>query len=307
MFNLAVSNLVKHQPVLHLDTLLRRLHFKHVCIVNESGEVEQLISPDAGLQIERIPDALLAKLRADHDTHTTPMSNVLPDLKGQPTLFLWYAVSRNQYALGALDTAYFIQLQKAISFGEKGHAAIVDRNGRIIAHPLRQWQDSMRDISQLDPIRRMIAGETGVSWFYSPAVTADMVAGFTTVPRTGWGVMVPQPLSELQSHVSEAKWAIWSVVGAVLLGSAIVGWLLSKWLASHLHHIGEVAERFAKGDDEARVGEQEIFQTRETAALAAQFDTMADDVVSSGQAQRESEERFREFAQIAADWFWETT
>ncbi len=306
VFNLAVSNLDKHQPVLHLDTLLRRLHFKHVCIVNESGEVEQLISPASDLQIERVPDALLAKLRAHNDAHPMPISNVLPDLAGEPTLFLWYAINRNQYALGALDTAYFIQLQKAISFGKKGHAAIVDRSGRIIAHPLQPWQESMKDISHLDPISRMIAGETGVSWFYSPAVKADMVAGFTTVPKTGWGVMVPQPLSELQAHVSEVKWSVWSVVGAILLASAIIGWLLSKWLASHLHHIGDVAERFAKGFHEARVGEQGAFQTREAAALATQFDTMADEVGSSWQAQRESEERFREFAQIAADWFWET-
>ncbi len=139
VFNLAVSNLDKDQPVLHLDTLLKRLHFKHICIVNELGEIEKLIVPGADLQIERIPDALLAKLRADEDANSILISNVLPDLDGEPTLFLWYAVSRTQYALGALDTAYFIQLQKAISFGEKGHAAIVDRSGRIIAHPLQPW------------------------------------------------------------------------------------------------------------------------------------------------------------------------
>jgi PAS domain S-box-containing protein len=33
---------------------------------------------------------------------------------------------------------------------------------------------------------------------------------------------------------------------------------------------------------------------------------MADEVTTSWQARRESEERFRGFAQIAADWFWET-
>lgn len=306
VFNLAVSSLDKSQPILHLDTLLRRLHFKHVCIVNEYGEVKQLIAPDADLQIERIPDALLAKLRTENDTRATPMSNVLPALAGDPTLFLWYAISPGQYALGALDTAYFSQLQKAISFGEKGHAAIVDRSGHIIAHPLQAWQDSMKDISHLDPIRRMMAGETGVSWFYSPAVKADMVAGFTTVPKTGWDVMVPQPVSELQAHVNKVKRAVWSMVGAILLASAVIGWLVSKWLASPLHRIGETAERFAKGGYDARAGEQGALQTREAATLATQFDTMADEVVSSGQAQREIEERFREFAEIAADWFWET-
>ncbi len=306
VFQLAVANLVPHQPVRELDTLLDRLHFKHICIVNELGEVEQVISPHANLRIERVSETLLNKLRAGDQVNDMPLSNVLPDRKGRPTLYLWYAINSRQYALGALDTTYFIELQKAISFGESGHAAIVDRSGHIIAHPLASWQAEMKDISELDPIRRMIAGETGVSWFYSPALKADMVAGFTTVPKTGWGVMVPQPLSELRAHVGEVKRVVWLVVALILLASAVVGWLLSKWLALNLQRFGEVAARFATGDHEARVGRRDTFQMHEVATLSTQFDRMADDVVNSWQAQRESEERFREFAQIAADWFWET-
>ena len=44
----------------------------------------------------------------------------------------------------------------------------------------------------------MLARETGTTVFYSPALEADMVTGFTHVPMTGWGVMVPQPVAELR-------------------------------------------------------------------------------------------------------------
>jgi PAS domain-containing protein len=77
-------------------------------------------------------------------------------------------------------------------------------------------------------------------------------------------------------------------------------------LAVPLRQIGLVAARFASGCYEARGSDGEALYTRETAHLAAQFNAMADEVNRSWQAQRESEERFREFAQIAADWFWET-
>jgi len=306
VFQFAVANLLAYQPVRELDTLLGRLHFKHVCIVNERGEVEQMVSSHADLQMEGISPAFWNHLQVQHQTHDITFSNVLPDHHGNPTLYIWYAINSRQYALGALKTTYFIQLQKAISFGERGHAAIVDRSGHIIAHPLKQWQKEMKDVSQLDPVSRMIAGETGVSWFYSPALKADMVAGFTTVSKTGWGVMVPQPLSELQAHVSKVKRVVWSVVGLILLASAMVGWLLPKPLASNLQRLGEVAERVSRGERDVRVGNQDAIFTHEVAALATQFDRMADAVVNSWQAQRESEERFREFAQIAADWFWET-
>ncbi|MDH3604859.1 MAG: PAS domain S-box protein, partial [Candidatus Tectomicrobia bacterium] len=308
VFYLAALNMANHQSILHLDALLRRLHFKHICIVTSLGRVEQLISPTPGLQIEYIPEKLLQKLLASGggEEYQPTLSNVLPDQNGEPTLYLWYPISSNRYALGALKSTYFVQLQKAVTFGQNGHAAIVDRSGRIIAHPHPQWQASMKDISGLDPIRRMLAGETGVSWFYSPAVKANMVAGFTTTPDTGWGIMVPQPVSELKANVAQVKWLIWPVVGMILLGSALLGSLVSRWLASHLHHIGETAERFAIGLYDARVGTLGRFQTREAASLAAQFNTMADEVTTSWQARRESEERFRDFAQIAADWFWET-
>lgn len=295
VFQLAVLNLVRNQPTPNLNTLLRRLHFKHICIVNSTGEVKQLISTRPAPHIERIPRRLLTKLGIGQAEAKGPptLSNVLPDRNGKPTLYLWHPLRQDRYALGALDTTYFVQLQQSISFGQKGHAAIVDRTGAIIAHPNPKWQATMKDLSDLDPVRRMRIGETGVSWFFSPAVQAPMVAGFTTTPRTGWGVMVPQPVSELEVRVSSAKRVIWSVVGAILLSSAILGGLVSHWLAAQLNRIGATAERFASGCDTARVGELGAFQTREAAGLATQFNAMADEVTRSWQARRESEERFR--------------
>ena len=308
VFYLAALNIARQQPILHLDALLRRLHFKHICIVNRLGRVERLISPTPGRQIEHLPEQLLRNLLAagGGEEYQPTFSNVLADQNGEPTLYLWYPISPGRYALGALKSTYFVQLQQAITFGQNGYAAIVDRSGHIIAHPHPQWQASMKNISGLPPIRRMLAGETGVSWFYSPSVKAEMVAGFTTTPETGWGIMVPQPVSELRANVAQVKWVIWSVVGLILPGSALLGSLVARWLASHLRYIGETAERVAMGFYEARVSMLDRFQTRETASLAAQFNAMADEVTTSWQARRESEERFRDFAQIAADWFWET-
>jgi PAS domain S-box-containing protein len=118
--------------------------------------------------------------------------------------------------------------------------------------------------------------------------------------------MIPQPLSELAAHVSRVKRAVWSVIGVALLCAALLGFLVSRWLATPLRRIGLVAERFANGAYEARVHALGILPTREAATLATQFNSMADEVTRSWQAQSVSEQRFRAFAEIAADWFWET-
>jgi hypothetical protein len=43
--------------------------------------------------------------------------------------------------------------------------------------------------------------------------------------------MVPQPLSELEALIAQARRAIWSVIGIALLCSTVLGWLVSHWLA----------------------------------------------------------------------------
>jgi PAS domain S-box-containing protein len=258
--------------------------------------------------MEYMPEELFQVLQEARETTTdVPIfSDVLLDRQGVPAIFLWYPLSPGRYALGAIKTTYFVRLQSTTSFGEKGHAAIVDRRGRIMAHPNPVWRAQIRDISQVEPVRRMMAGETGVMWFYSPATQTTMIAGFTTTPKTGWGVMVPQPVSELEDHVREVKYAVWSVISIALFGAGTLGWLVSLWLAAPLQHVGEVAQQFANGAYGARIGDLGTFPSREAIGLAAQFNTMADEVTRSWQARLESEQRCREFAEIAADWFWET-
>ena len=306
--HLAASLLGNRQPGQELALLLDRMHFKHVCLVDHEGVVKQFVSPDPAFHIERLPPHLLQKLRiVGHGLERSHIfSDLLPDQRGDPTIYLWYPLGEDRYALGALKTEYLVKLQSAIHFGEKGHATIVDHTGRVIAHPNLQWRTMMKDLSQLEPVRRMIAGETGVSRFFSPAGQTEMIAGFTTTPKTGWGIMVPQPLSELEVHVGRVKRAVWSVIGIALLGAAVLGGFVSRFLALPLRRIGLVAEQFANGFYEVRVRDLGMFATREAAGLAAQFNAMADEVNHSWHAQRESEQRVRAFAEIAADWFWET-
>jgi PAS domain S-box-containing protein len=307
-FQLTAVNIAASQPVQELTSILHRLHFKHVCIVDGTGKVLHLISPNPELTIDRVPEHLIATMLTAGSTaeHRPRFSHILPDHHGEPTIFLWSPLSPDRYALGALKTEYFVHLQGAIRFGVRGHAAIVDQNGRVIAHPNPEWRIRMQDISQSDPVRRMMRGETGVSWFYSPALQVAMIAGFTSIPKTGWGVMIPQPVSELEDYVRQGKRAVWSVIVIALCGAGLLGWLVSRWLATPLQRVGHVAERFANGTYEARIHDLGLLPTSEVTALAAQFNAMADEVNQSWQARLESEQRCREFAEIAVDWFWET-
>jgi len=111
-----------------------------------------------------------------------------------------------------------------------GHSAIVDQKGRVIAHPNAKWMREIKDLSHISIVKAMMASETGVTEFYSPFVDETMVAGFATVPEIGWGIMVPQPKSEIEAHVNRFLYAQlgWAVFGLCL--AIIISWMLIHWI-----------------------------------------------------------------------------
>ena len=96
-----------------------------------------------------------------------------------------------------VSLAYIGTMCSKINFGEKGHCAVVDQAGHVIAHPNKDWVNEIKDLSKVSVVQKMLAGESGTTEFYSPFLKTDMVAGFSSIPSLGWGVMIPQPKAEL--------------------------------------------------------------------------------------------------------------
>ncbi len=105
-----------------------------------------------------------------------------------------------------------------INFGVKGHCAVVDQAGHVISHPNKDWVKEIRDLSKISIVQKMLAGESGTTEFYSPFLKADMVAGFSSIPGLGWGVMIPQPKSELTYAFDKLRknTLIWLFSGIVI-------------------------------------------------------------------------------------------
>ena len=150
---------------------------------------------------------------------------------GRPAVFLSAAhpvdATRRVRLLAELNVDAVERLRRTVRFGRKGHSAIVDQFGRVVAHPNPQWMAEMKDIADWPIVEKMLAGETGVTTFYSPFIGEDMVAGFASVPQFGWGIMVPQPLSEVKEKV-------WRYMGQHLLwlaGGLVATFVLAFYLA----------------------------------------------------------------------------
>ncbi|MCK7614791.1 bifunctional diguanylate cyclase/phosphodiesterase [Roseibium sediminicola] len=217
--------------------LLGRLNLCSVLLTDKySGRVTASLSmPNAGVisGIDvRIHDALKEIAQADSPT----FSKVTALSDDRNVLFLVQELEQH-YAIGLIDPDFFIELGKSIVFGEKGHAAIVDQTGTVIAHPRPDWVKERKNLSQISAVARMMKGETGIETFYSPAVEKDMIAGFTTVNGPGWGVMVPQPVSEIYDKVSQNQSSLLAIVAAALLATVLVGLALARSLSRPLERL----------------------------------------------------------------------
>lgn len=140
-------------------------------------------------------------------------------------------------------------LRKKIHFGKKGHSAIVDATGHVIAHPNPDWMKNMRDLSHLSIVKKMMSGKTGVTEFYSPFIKANMIAGYTSVPGLGWGIMVPQPKSEITVQVNKIMLSnlIWAIVG--LCFALALSWVLVRWISTPIVKLSSSAQRLLEGDE----------------------------------------------------------
>ncbi len=217
-------------------------------------------------------------------------TRVKPNRNGKPMLYLLYRSHGNRLIIGAVETGFIVDVQKQVTFGRKGHAAIVDHTGRILAHPKPAWQLAMKDISKIKPVSLMMAGETGVTTFYSPALKADMIAGYAAVPEVGWGVMIPQPYDELVERAGDVRLVAFGIASLGIAVATIISWWLAGIIAGPIRAVVKSARDLTTSGT-VQITESHISGAKELKELVTTFNAMANDVQA---AKHELEERVTE-------------
>ncbi len=212
---------------------------------------------------------------------TTVFSPVVMNAEGKPTLYILRVNSNDSLVVGSVSTEYFAKVQKTVAFGELGHAAIVDQAGQAIAHPKADWQASAKDMSKLLPVQRMMGQKIGVSQFYSPALEADMIAGHAFVPETGWGVMIPQPMTELklQARHSRNIALLVSLTGLLIAGA--ISWQLARYLIAPIQALVDASKQLSQGEVVESLGGNKNWTPKELNGLLMAFNQMAAEVSQS--------------------------
>ncbi len=234
-----------------VSTLLRDYGFQTVMEVSKNGDVVKCLLLSGNSCQSKVSPHILKLALSSLEKDKTTLSTVTEDKSINTGPILLAVKEKNEnLILAYLSTDYIVSMGKKVAFGEKGHAAIVDQAGNIMSHPLDSWIKSRKNISKVSIVQKMLAGQTGVEIFYSPALKSDMIAGYTVVADAKWGIMVPQPISELKKKANQIDETAMFVMILGLLLALLITIPISFILIQPLERLSEVIKSIEKGNFE---------------------------------------------------------
>ena len=261
--------------------MLSNFDIRRVLLVSPSGDVTSAAIgvgdypasvPDAAAlddlrraTVEAGPGVYFSGIQTLDDTKVFLISTIRPD---------------GLMAVGYLSTDYVREMQKLITFGDRGHSAIFDQFGRVIAHPSAEAEKTSADQSKLSIVQDMLARRTGVAGFYSPVMKADMIAGYTFVPETGWAVMVPQPVMEISASVNGNLKYSYLIAALTAIVLSMLGWWLAEKISDPIERFRSFALRVADGRFGAPLPVDRM-PSAEFASLSKALNSMASQVEDS--------------------------
>lgn len=223
--------------------------FTSLALVNHQGKTISFLQLDAeysqNIDVANIYKNNQTILKANQAGESLVSDVERSLITKQPTIFIACPLFNNgklhSTLIGELKLAEIERLRRNIHFGEKGHSAIVDSKGHALAHPNPAWMEEIKDLSHIDIVKKMMAGKTGVTTFYSPHIKQDMVAGYTHVPGLGWGIMVPQPKPEVEKQVEKILFSqlVWALLG--LLAAISIAVFIARKITNPINQLAKAA------------------------------------------------------------------
>jgi len=170
-----------------------------------------------------------------------------------------------------LDLAYVSEFTKAAA-GDGTAMFVVDRTGRLIAHPERNPATGDTDLSALPQVAAALAA--GAPGATTHAVMGDdaAFAAFSPVPRVGWTAIAEQPAAQALAPFYSLLWQSLLLLAVGLVVAATAGMSLARRVTAPIRQFQAGAERIGAGDLTQRLS----VRTRdEFGAFAEAFNSMA--------------------------------
>ncbi|HET9718169.1 MAG TPA: ATP-binding protein [Pseudolabrys sp.] len=182
-----------------------------------------------------------------------------------------------------------------IKVGERGQAYVVDRRGRLIAHPDISLVLRNTDMTRLAQVQAALASSDDEIPTATDLQGRTVLSAFAPVTPLGWTVFVELPVGEAYQPLMASIRRSALVLLAALCLAAVAGILLARRMVVPIKALRTGAARIGSGDLSQRI---EVKTGDELEALADQFNDMAGRLQESYTGlENKVEQRTQELAQ----------
>jgi adenylate cyclase len=212
--------------------------------------------------------------------------------------YLTVAIAGDRPSLGAVIAEVNLKLIwdviSAIKVGKTGFAFVLDRPGRLIAHPDLSLVLRGADEATFKPFQaiRDAIGRAGVGFAAGREVQGhDVAAAAASVAGPEWTVVVEQPLSEAFAPIYAALWRTAQLLLVGTIFSGLLAYALAHRMTEPIRLLEEGTERIGAGHFDHRIA---IKTGDEFQRLADSFNRMAAEL-GLAQEQQERIARLKRF------------
>lgn len=122
-----------------------------------------------------------------------------------------------------------------ISISEDMYGFIVDREGTVIAHPNKDFVYQRLNLHYLDPVKKALIGDTGISSYIFE--NTNKIVSFGKLTRTDWGVFVQIPEKTAFSGVEILKKLTLSLLVLLITVSIFTSYFVSNYMKKPISNI----------------------------------------------------------------------
>jgi len=229
-----------------LQALLRRDTFLQAAYVTDANDrvVQAALSPSSGRFAE---DAVGLDLSAQaHVIQSRQRQQAvwsgtfLSTLTGEVTAALAVPAGERtilfELSLAALSNSLGELAQSGAS-----DVVIVDRAGRVIAHPDARRALERESLSGMALVRAALSGTAGSARTGSNGT--EQLAHALPVPPVGWAVVVSQPVSAVMAPVWRLGVAVLGVLAGTVLLAVFTGWRMARRTGNEVAQLADGAQR----------------------------------------------------------------
>jgi len=170
---------------------------------------------------------------------------------------------------------------------QQGYVYVVNTSGKVIIHT-DPMQLKPEETFCRPPAERALAGDSG--WLEYECGGQSILAGYSFLPNTGWGLVAERSLAAAMAEVNDAQKAnVFIIVLAILL-AILTSLSIAQAIAGRIGEISQASLRIAAGDFKTRL---KIERTDEIGKLADNFNLMTEQLAQRTADLCASEARFR--------------